>query len=55
MDLRVFSDVTPREQLRRVQARDNAWLSQMYVEKWIPLEEKYFKAYAIRDRADLTV
>ena len=55
MDLRVFSDVTPREQLRRVQARDNAWLSQMYVETWIPLEEKYFKAYAIRDRADLTL
>ena len=55
MDLRVFSDVTPREQVRRVHARSDAWLAQMYVEKWIPMEEKYFKAYAIRDRADLTV
>ena len=55
MDLRVFSDVTPREQVRRVQARSDAWLAQMYVDKWIPMEEKYFKAYAIRDRADLTV
>ena len=55
MDLRVFSDVTPREQLRRVHARSDAWLAQMYEEKWIPLEEQYFEAYAIRDRAHLTV
>lgn len=55
MDLRVFSDVTPREQLRRVQGRSDASLAQRYVDTWIPLEEKYFKAYAIRDRADLTV
>lgn len=55
MDLRVFSDVTPREQLRRIQARTDAELAQKYVDTWIPLEEKYFKAYAIRDRADLTV
>ncbi len=55
MDLRVFSDVTPREQLRRIHSRENAYLAQKYVDTWIPLEEKYFKAYAIRDRADLTV
>ena len=55
MDLRVFSDVTPREQVRRVHARSDEWLAQMYVEKWIPLEEQYFEAYAIRDRAHLTV
>lgn len=55
MDLRVFSDVTPREQLRRLQSRADEKLAQQYVNTWIPLEEKYFKAYAIRDRADLTV
>ena len=55
MDLRVFSDVTPREQLRRIHSRNDEYMEKMYVEKWIPLEEKYFKAYAIRDRADLTL
>jgi len=55
MDLRVFSDVTPREQQRRIQSRSNEELAKMYMEKWIPMEERYFKAYAIRDRADLTV
>ena len=55
MDLRVFSDVTPREQLHRIQNRESAEMTQMYTERWIPLEEKYFKSYAIRDRADLTV
>ena len=55
MDLRVFSDVPPREQQRRIQSRSNEELAKMYMEKWIPMEERYFKAYAIRDRADLTV
>lgn len=55
MDLRVFSDVSPREQLRRIRARENEEMTRRFTEQWIPMEESYLKAFAIRDRAALTL
>ena len=55
MDLRVFSDVSPREQLRRIRTRESEEMTHRFVENWIPMEESYLKAYAIRDRAELTL
>lgn len=55
MDLRVFSDVSPREQLRRIRVRESEEMARRFSEQWIPMEESYLKAYAIRDRAELTL
>lgn len=55
MDVRVFSDVTPREQLRRIRVRESEEMVNRFVESWILMEESYLKAYAIRDRANVTV
>ena len=55
MDVRVFSDVTPREQLRRIRMRESEEMVNRFIERWIPMEESYLKAYAIRDRANVTV
>jgi len=47
-DLRIFLTVSPEEQLKRLSTRPGADL-QMFREKWIPLEERYFEAYSVAD------
>ncbi len=42
-DLHIFLTTTPEKQLERLSKRKNANI-QMFVEKWIPLEERYFTA-----------
>lgn len=54
-DLKVFSDVEQREQLERIKVRDGEDMLNVFRERWIPLEEHYFAAYAIRDKAVMVV
>lgn len=51
-DLRVFLNIEPEEQLRRIAHRNGEKALQMFRERWIPLEEKYFLEYNIMDRCD---
>ncbi len=53
-DLNVFLTVDPDEQIRRIIAR-NPSKEQAFREKWIPLEEAYFKAFDVEDNADIIV
>lgn len=53
MGLRVFCDVEPEEQLERIRQRDGAQKLEDFRDRWIPMEEKYFRQYRIRERADL--
>lgn len=46
--VRLFLTVSREEQLRRLQARNAAALP-MFLSKWIPLEESYFRAYGLPD------
>jgi uridine kinase len=55
MDLRVFSDISPEEQLARIEKRNGADAAKVFAEKWIPMEEEYLKAYSIKDNAHLVV
>lgn len=50
--LRVFLNVDPTEQLRRIERRNGADKLAVFREKWIPLEEKYFAAFDIEKRCD---
>ena len=52
-DLRIFSDVNADTQMARIIARDGADYAQVFRAKWIPLEEAYFDAMAIRQKADM--
>lgn len=54
-DLTVFSDVEPEEQLRRIRERNGEDGAEMFKNRWIPLEEAYFGAYHIAERADIRV
>lgn len=55
MDLRVFADVAPAEQLRRITARNGEAQAERFARQWIPLEEAYLAAYDIPARADVTL
>ena len=51
-DLRVFLGVSPRLQRERILARP-AFLHRRFFGEWIPMEEAYFSAFAIRENSDL--
>lgn len=52
-DLRIFLTVGKEEQLRRIEHRNGKEALDSFKEKWIPLEECYFKEYNIEKRCDL--
>lgn len=52
-DFRVFLDIDPEEQLRRIRQRNGNQAVPVFRDRWIPLEEQYFDAYQVRERCDL--
>lgn len=52
-DMRVFLDVDLQEQLRRICCRNGTEALAAFRDRWIPLEERYFSAFQIRERCDL--
>lgn len=55
MDLRVFCQISPDEQMRRILVRNGQQMTQMFAERWIPMEEHYFKTYHIAEQADIII
>ncbi len=53
-DLTCFFDVDAVEQLKRIEIRNPDKVN-MFVEKWIPYEEKYFTHFDIRNYCDFIV
>ena len=54
-DVSIFLTVSPEEQSRRIFKRNGEMLAKMFAEKWIPMEEKYFDAFSIKERADIVI
>ena len=52
-DLRVFLTVGPREQQRRICARNGEAGLNVFRERWIPLEEWYFAVFDVQNRCEL--
>ena len=51
-DLHIFLNVSAEEQLRRIEKRNGTNL-EIFRNKWIPLEEKYFESFGIREKCEL--
>ena len=47
--LRVFLSVSPEKQMERLRGRCSPEALQGFVDRWIPLEEAYLKAYGLPD------
>lgn len=54
-NLRVFLSVEPEEQLRRIKRRNGPEKTAMFIRRWIPFEEQYFKAFDIQARCDMRI
>ena len=52
-DITVFSQVDPGEQMARILRRSGPEKAERFRREWIPLEEAYFSAYRIQQKADL--
>lgn len=52
-DLRIFTSVDAEEQIARILHRNGEKMAEMFRTRWIPMEEKYFTHYSIREKADL--
>lgn len=48
--LRFFLDLTEDKQRERILARNGAAMYQRFAREWIPLENRYFTFYAIREK-----
>lgn len=53
-DLRIFLSTDSVTQLTRIEQRNGIERVPDFRNRWIPLEEKYFAAYRIAERCDLT-
>ena len=54
-DMRVFLEVSRQEQRRRILARSNPERLAVFESRWIPMENAYFSAFAIRERSSLVL
>lgn len=52
-DLKVFLDVPPDEQIKRILVRNGERMAQRFFREWIPMENAYFEAFAVRGASDL--
>lgn len=52
-DLSVFLNVDTTEQIRRIRQRNGVNGLQMFQERWIPIEEHYFRSFHIQEKCDL--
>ena len=53
-DLRVFLCVNEEERKQRIIKR-NGEMSKMFFTRWIPLENRYFEAFGIEEKADIVI
>ena len=52
-DLRIFMDISPEAQMRRIIKRNGEAVAKMFESRWIPLEEAYFNAFGVREKCEL--
>jgi len=55
MDIRVFLDVDEEVQKSRLTERDGEEVLEHFEKVWIPMEQKYYEAFDIQGRADVTI
>ena len=54
-DLAIFSDISPDEQSRRILSRNGERMHKRFEQEWIPMEEKYFDGFDIRQKCKITI
>ena len=53
-DLAVFAETDPETQLARIEKRDPDKMD-VFRERWIPMENRYFETFDVRGKADIVI
>lgn len=54
-DLRIFLEISSEEQKQRILTRNKEAMWPMFRDKWIPMENRYFEAFQIKENSDYAV
>lgn len=52
-DLKIFFDITPAEQMKRIRRRNGEEKAKIFAARWIPFEENYINRTEVKKRADI--
>lgn len=50
-DIKIFLEISPSEQRKRITARDGEAIWPMFENKWIPMENRYFKEFKTKEKS----
>ena len=53
--LSVFLKISPEKQIERIEKRNGETMARMFRERWIPLENKYLKAFRPDEKCDIII
>lgn len=54
-DLKIFMQIDPNEQIRRILQRSGPDLLQRFIREWIPMENRYFTDLQILKQCDVVI
>lgn len=54
-DLKIFLSIDPELQLERIRARNGDRMLERFKNEWIPMENRYFEAFDIKQKADYRI
>ena len=54
-DIKIFLEISKEEQKKRIVARDKEAMWPMFENKWIPMENRYFEAFKIKEKSDFII
>ena len=54
-DLKIFLQISPVLQLERIEKRNDLQALEVFKEKWIPYENRYFDSFGIREKSDILI
>ena len=52
-DVKIFLEISSEEQKKRIISRDGNDIWPMFEEKWIPMENRYFEKFKIKEKSDI--
>lgn len=54
-DYKIFLDVDEEKKKERILSRSNEYLLGRFINEWIPLENRYFEAFGIKENCDMVI
>lgn len=54
-DIKVFSDINSEEQIKRIIKRNGPKAAEVFKQRWIPMEEKYFSSFSIKENCHIQI